>query len=247
MNDQNPAAATATGGDAATAAGGDAATATGTTQPPTRADSKTAATADTPNTGGPTRPEDGADLAEAFRRLEDRLDAYIKRNDLQQRAFDTLHDDLQKYKNAFLLNEFQRPVIRNLIDLYDRLLRIEETLPRIGSRTTGPSVEEFTADLGRFVGNLTGFRHALTEVLARLEVETYEERHDALRQEALQTLDAKLHRTIAVEPTDDPDMNNRVVLTHKPGFYWRERVFRPQEVTVLRYKAPAQPEENHDG
>ena len=97
------------------------------------------------------------------------------------------------------------------------------------------------------MGNLTGFRHALTEVLARLEVESYEDRHDALRQEALQTLDAKLHRTIAVEPTDDPELNNRVARIHKHGFYWRERVFRPQEITVFRYKAPAQPEENDDG
>ena len=230
-----------------TAIGGDAADNPDATAPPTRPRPETGAPAGAPETDRPAQPENSADLAQAFRQLHDRLDAHIKRNDIQQRAFDTLHEDLQKYKNAFLLNEFQRPVIRNLIDLYDRLLRIEEELPRIGSRTTGPTVEEFTADLRRFVGNLTGFRHALTEVLARLEVESYEDRHDALRQEALQTLDAKLHRTIAVEPTDDPELNNRVARTHKHGCYWRERVFRPQEVTVLRYKAPAQPEEDLHG
>ena len=176
-----------------------------------------------------------------------RLDAHIEQNDLQRRAFDTLHDDLQKYKDAFLLNEFQRPVIRNLIDLYDRLLRIEETLPRVGSRKTGPTVEEFTANLGRFIGNLTGFRHALTEVLARVDVESYEDRHDVQRQEVLQTLDVKLHRAVAVEPTDDPELNNRVARTHKTGFYWRERVIRPQEITVFRYEAPAPLEENEHG
>ena len=70
-------------------------------------------------------------------------------------------------------------------------------------------MEGFTADLGRFVGNLTGFRHALTEVLARLEVESDEDRHDALQQEALETLDTKLHRAVAVEPTDNPGLNKR--------------------------------------
>lgn len=239
MDDQTPSPATAIGGD--TADNPDA------TAPPTRHRPETDATAGAPEPDGPAQPEDTADFAEAFRQLRDRLDAHIERNDLQHRAFDTLHDDLQKYKNAFLLNEFQRPVIRNLIDLYDRLLRIEETLPKIGTRKTGPTVEEFTADLGRLVGNLTGFRHALTEVLARLEVESYEDRHDVQQQEALKTLDARLHRTVAVEPTDDRGLNNRVARTHKHGFYWRERVFRPQEVTVFRYKAPAQPEENGNG
>ena len=218
-----------------------------TTAPPSRLPPGAEATAEAPETDRPGQAEGREDLAEAFRQLRDRLDAHIERNDLQQRAFDTLHDQLQEYKNAFLLNEFQRPVIRNLIDLYDRLLRIEETLPRVAPRKTGPTVEEFTADLGRFIGNLTGFRLALTEVLARLEVESYEERHDALRQEALQSLDAKLHRTIAVEPTDDAELDNRVARTHKHGFYWRERVFRPQEITVFRYKAPAQPQENDNG
>ena len=198
--------------------------------------------------GGAERvPADAADgLAAAFQQMRERLDAHMKRNDLQQRAFDTLHDELQQYKNAFLLNEFQRPVIRNLIDLYDRLLRIEEALPRIGERTSGPTVEEFAADIGRFIGNMTGFRHALTEVLARLEVESYDDRHDAFRQKALQTLDAKLHRAVDVEPTDDPERNNRVARTHKHGFYWRERGIRPQEVTVLRYEKPARPAETND-
>lgn len=236
MDDQTPSPATAVSGDADDDHE--------PTAPPGRLPPGTAATAEAPKADHPEQADGRDGLAEAFRQLHDRLDAHIKRNDLQQRAFDTLHDDLQKYKNAFLLNEFQRPVIRNLIDLYDRLLRIEETLPRVGPRKTGPTVEEFTADLGRFIGNLTGFRHALTEVLARLEVESYEDRHDALRQEALQTLDAKLHRTIAVESTDDPELDKRVARTHKHGFYWRERVFRPQEITVFRYEAPAQPGEN---
>ena len=239
MDDQTSSPTTATGGDTGNNPDGKA--------PPAQGRPETVATAGAPEPDRPVQPEDGADLAEAFRQLRNRLDAHIDRNDLQHRAFDTLHNDLQKYKNAFLLNEFQRPVIRNLIDLYDRLLRIEETLPKIGTKTNGPTVEEFTADLGRFVGNLTGFRHALTEVLARLEVESYEDRHDVLQQEALKTLDAKLHRTVAVEPTDDRDLNNRVARTHKHGFYWRERVVRPQEVTVFRYKAPAQPEENSNG
>ena len=231
----------------ATAVSGNTADDHETTAPPSRPPPGTAATAKATEADHPEQADGRDGLAEAFRQLHDRLDAHIKRNDLQQRAFDTLHDDLQKYKNAFLLNEFQRPVIKNLIDLYDRLLRIEETLPRIGTRTNGPTVEEFTADLGRFIGNMTGFRHALTEVLARLEVERYDDRHDAFQQEALQTLDAKLHRTTDVEATDDPGLNNRVARTQKHGFYWRERVFRPQEITVYRYKAPAQPGDNKNG
>ena len=221
-------------------------------QNPSPATPLSAGSADDPEPlAGPSGRQPGTDardgLADAVRELSARFAAHVEQNDLQRRAFDTLHDDLQKYKDAFLLNEFQRPVIRHLIDLYDRLIRIEETLPRIGSRKTGPTVEEFTADLGRFVGNLTGFRHALTEVLARVDVESYEDRHDVDQQQALRALDVKLHRAVAVELTDDPGLNNRVARVHKTGFYWRERVIRPQEIIVFRYQAPAPLEENDDG
>lgn len=126
-------------------------------------------------------------------------------------------------------------MIRNLIQLYDHTVEIEQQLPARGPRKTGPTVPEFVERLDEFVQNFTTLRNELTEVLARLEVETYEERHDALQQEHLKTLDRNLHRPVAVEPTADPKKQNQVTRVHKPGFYWRDKVFRPEEVTILRH------------
>ena len=75
---------------------------------------------------------------------------------------------------------------------------------------------------------MESFRVELVEVLARLDVESYTDRHDALEAERLRTLDRKLHRPVAVAETADEARHNAVVRVHKQGFYWRDRVFRPR-------------------
>ena len=174
-------------------------------------------------------------LGRAVEALRERFDKHIDRNDVQGKAFDTLHAELQGYKNSFLLNELHKPVIRNLVALYDSFLRLEEVLPAVGGRDVGPPVDEFVQGVDKFVRNMRNFRVELREVLARLDVETYEDRHDALQAERLGTLDRKLHRPVEVESISDPDRHNRVVRVHKQGFYWRGRVFRPAEVTILQH------------
>ena len=178
-------------------------------QPPTPKPGGTAATGRALHAGSGTLPETAAAAHSrratetALHEIRELLDTHIGRNDMQRKAFDTLHDELQQYKNSSLLNEFHRPVIRNLIQLYDHMVEIERHLPAWGPRKTGPTVPEFVDRLDEFVQNFTNLRCELTEVLARLEVETYEDRHDALQQERLKTLDRNLHRPVAVEPTTD--------------------------------------------
>ena len=191
-----------------------------------------ASPADGAEVAASTPNESGEALVDAVSALRSRFDEHIAANDLQRRAFDTLHADLQGYKNSFLLNELQKPVVRNLIQLYDSFLRLEEALPAVGRREAGPTVEEFTARAGDFVSNMESFRVELVEVLARLDVESYADRHDALEAERLRTLDRKLHRPVAVAETADEARHNAVVRVHKQGFYWRDRVFRPAEVTT---------------
>ena len=88
---------------------------------------------------------------------------------VQRKAFDSLHDELQGYKNNFLLNELHKPVIQNIIRLYDSFLRLEEALPAAGARKAGPPVETFTRNIEDFTRNMENFRVELTEVLARLD------------------------------------------------------------------------------
>ena len=196
-----------------------------------------------PEAAGAARPP----TEKALEEIRELLDTHIARNDLQRKAFDTLHEELQQYKKSFILNEFQRPAIRNLIQLYDHMVEMEQHLPAWGPRKTGPTVPEFVDRLGEFIQNFTNLRYELTEVLERLEVETYDERHDALQQERLKTLDRNLHRPVAVEPTTDPTKQNQVTRVHKSGFYWRDKVFRPEEVTILRHDGGPKSQEQKNG
>ena len=61
----------------------------------------------------------------------------------------------------------------------------------------------------------------------RLDVTPYEE--------PLETLDRKLHKTVEVRPADRPELDRKVAKVHKTGFYWRDKVFRPEEVTIFQY------------
>ena len=192
-------------------------------------------------------PESLGALAEAVRSLTGRFDTHIATNALERKAFDALHAELQTYKQDFLLNELHKPVIRNVLHLYDSFVRLEQSLPAAGGRSDGPSVDEFAEGVGDFVRNMENFRLEITEVLARLDVEPYDDRHDALELARLGTLDRKLHRPVAVAYTEDPALRNKVVRVHKQGFYWRERVFRPAEVTILQHKPGPASDGGEDG
>ena len=169
----------------------------------------------------------------AFREL---FDEHVRRNDIQRKAFDALHEELQGYRNAFLLNQLQKPVISTLLSLYDSFLRLEDALPAAGGRERGPSPEEFQAGVGDFVRSMESFRLELLEVLARLDVVSYDERLDTVERERLQRLDRKLHKPVNVEATSDPERHNEIVRVLRHGFYWGDRVFRPEEVVILRYR-----------
>ena len=198
-------------------------------------------------TTGSAKTDPVGELERAVRGLSERFDKHIAGSDRQRKAFDTLYAELQGYKDSFLLNKLHKPVIRNLVRLYDSFENLEDALPRVGAREDGPSVEAFVAGLGHFVRNMENFGVELTEVLARLDVETYDDRHDALGAERMAVLDRKLHRTVSVESTADPARHNEVVRVHKQGFYWQDRVFRPAEVTVLRHDSGAASDGGDDG
>jgi molecular chaperone GrpE (heat shock protein) len=55
-----------------------------------------------------------------------------------------------------------------------------------------------------------------------------------------ETLDRQLHKTRKVLSSNDPEQDQKVVEVHKIGFNWRDKVFRPEEVTILRYTPATQ-------
>ena len=220
--------------------------------------------------------------------LHELFDKQIARNQNQKQMFDTIYREMTGYKEDALLDAYHKPIIHNLIQLYDKLELVESELVKIdktiesqfeiGNKTlellepliesaSGRELkrilsEELPQDVGQFrehlkeglsqfrtqfqsvakeallqfQANLENVRYELEEVLYRMDVTPYEEHPEKL--------DPKLHKTFKAKQTADPDKDREVEEIHKTGFYWREKVFRPEEVTIFRYKLPTdKPEE----
>lgn len=232
-----------------------------------------------------------SEVAQMDQRLTDLHELFkkeIAHNQSQRQIFDTIYREMTSYKEDALLEAYHKPIIHNLIQLYDNLELVESQLSEIdntiesqfevGNKTLEllePLIEsasgrelkkilskELSQDVGQFrehlkqglsqyrtqfqsgvkdallqfQKNLENVRFELEEVLYRMDVTRYEEHPEKL--------DSKLHKTLGTTPTDDPDKDREIVEIHKTGFYWHEKVFRPEEVTIYRYVSPTdKPEE----
>ena len=69
---------------------------------------------------------------------------HITRNQNQQRMFDTVYNEMKEYKENTLLEAFHKPIINNLIRLYDNFKEIETQLEGINevSDSDGSEIED---------------------------------------------------------------------------------------------------------
>ena len=177
-----------------------------------------------PEDESPASPTDGlAEVNRTLLELRNLFEQQIARNQNQGRMFDATYREMKEYKENSLLEAHHKPVIRDLIRFYDNLKQLESQFDRIldGMEEIRPG------GLSRFRQNLENVGFELEEVLYRLDVTPYEE--------PLETLDRKLHKTVEVRPADRPELDRKVAKVHKTGFYWRDKVFRPEEVTIFQY------------
>ena len=176
--------------------------------------------------------EDLAQVNQTLSSLQDLFEKQIARNQNQTEMFDKIYAEMKEYKESFLLEVLHKPIIHNLIQLYDSYGMLETQLDDIlsGHEETLPD------ELNQFRKNVENFRFKLEEVLYRMDVTPYKE--------SLDTLDRHLHKTRKVIPSDEPQQDQKIAEVHKIGFHWREKVFRPEEVTIFRYTPDTQKPEN---
>ncbi len=110
----------------------------------------------------------------------------------------------------------QRPVLFELVLLHDNLERAIEWVR---------GLDDISRDA--VIGRLDTLQVELLEILARKDVRRYEE-HPA-------SLDTKLHRTMKTLPTAELSENNTVAQILRTGFFWGEKVLRPEEVVIKKY------------
>lgn len=159
--------------------------------------------------------------------LQELFEKQIARNQNQTEMFDKIYAEMKDYKESFLLEVLHKPIIHNLIQLYDSYVSLESQLDVILH-----DEEVVSESLSQYRNNLENFRYKLEEVLYRLDVTPYAE--------TSKTLDRQLHKTRQTISTDDPELDKTIAEVHKIGFNWRDKVFRPEEVTIFRYSDSTQ-------
>jgi molecular chaperone GrpE (heat shock protein) len=160
------------------------------------------------------------DFAEQFRKMDEHMAALRNTESVNQRLFDSLHDEMIRYRDNFLHESLQKPFIRDLVILFDDLSRILSQLQGAvdGENKRGP--------LTQWRDNLENAIHSLTEILHRMEVSEIEPKD---------VVDRALHKVISFEPADFAEEDGQIVMRVKRGFLWRDQVLRPEEVVAKRF------------
>ena len=164
-------------------------------------------------------------LPQVLSGLEALLD---QKNGLNQRMFDALHEELKGYKDGFLMESVLRPIVRDLISLYDDLSMIHRQMQecvRAVSEVDKGILSERLRTIDMNIEHHCGF---VLEILERLEV--------TLMPIGTGKLDKRAQRAVAIETADTPEDDMTLVRTLKRGFIWKQRVLRAEEVIMRRWK-----------
>jgi len=153
-------------------------------------------------------------------RIEEQLAAIRDSETVNQKLFDSLHQELISYRDNFVRDALQKPVIRDLLVLFDDLSGLAGQVGAVGEEGNG-TLQNRSHD------NLTNILHFLVEILHRLEVSEIEPK---------ERVDRTLHRVIRFEPAESAEEDGRIVRRLKPGFTWHGRVLRAEEVVAKRFQ-----------
>jgi molecular chaperone GrpE (heat shock protein) len=160
------------------------------------------------------------DLATRFKRIDEQLTAIRSTESVNQRLFDSLHEELLKYRDNFLHESLQKPFIHDLVHLYDDLLKLDSQLRGAADSERG------RGNASQWRDNLENSIHSLVEILERFEVKEID---------AKEVVDRSLHKVVSFEPADFPEEDGRIVMRVKRGFVWRGKLIRPEEVIAKRF------------
>jgi molecular chaperone GrpE (heat shock protein) len=155
------------------------------------------------------------------------------RNTVSRNMFSALHEELQGYKDGFLLQTVHRPIIRDLITLYDDISELHRQLTEIGPESSHSSkgkseVNAIMKRVNQVTTNMANNMEFILEVLARLEV--------TVMPPGPEKLDKLTQKAVNLEPAKSPEEDGTIVRSVRRGFLWKDAVFRPEEVVIKRWK-----------
>jgi molecular chaperone GrpE (heat shock protein) len=163
-------------------------------------------------------PAHATETAHQFQKIEEGLDSIRASESVNHRLFDSLHEELLKYRDNFLYESLQKPFVRDLIGVFDDLTTLATQLKTASEERKSERLKRWRENLGNAI-------HGLVEVFHRLEVTEVE---------AKEFVDLAIHRVVTYETTKRKEDDGRIVNRIKRGFIWRGNVLRPEEVIALR-------------
>ena len=163
------------------------------------------------------------------------------RNGISQNMFSALHQELKGYKDGFLLQTVHRPIIRDLVTLYDDVSELHRQLIDAASGEEAAQASAVCERVRQVATNMSNNMDFILEVLARLEVTVMEP--------GTEKLDKLTQKAVNIENAESPEEDGVVVRSLRKGFVWKEAVLRPEEVVIKKWKrgvvadSPASPKQ----
>lgn len=154
-------------------------------------------------------------IQERLDELTDLFKERLRTDNVQQKAFDQLYEELKQYKEDFLF-QAEKPFLLDLLLFYDSLNWFHQSLQK---EEMGPEV---IAD---------SFQYLLDEFLELLY------RRDVVPCETADRFDRRLHKAVKVAPAASAGDDWRVQSVLKRGFVRNDRLLRAEEVSVFRLGA----------
>ncbi len=158
-----------------------------------------------------------ASISERVQALHDLIQDRMRQDDIQQKAFDQLYEELRQYKDDFVFQQ-EKPFLLDLLLFYDSLNWFQQSLAR----------KEMSADV-----ITDSFQYLLDEFLELLY------RRDVVPCESVERFDRKMHKAVRVVPAVGAQDDWKVQAVLKRGFMRGEKQLRAEEVAVSRFGAEA--------
>ncbi len=165
-------------------------------------------------------------LPEILRILEEKR----KSERTHEKLFDALHEELRSYKDSFLFDSLQKPFIKDLLSLHDDIAGATHRVACARNDFAEGRLDHagILEALETASENLANLMHFLVEILTRLDV---------IKGPASEgPVDLERHRIIDTHPAEDPAWDGDIAESVRPGFRWRDRVLRPEDVVIYRYQ-----------
>ncbi len=153
-------------------------------------------------------------LLEIKNLIEDRL----QYDRVKENAFDKLYEDMRQYKERddFLFN-YQKPIINDIILLYDSMIKVLESL----------NSESIENDQIKIKENINYLVEELLEILYRRDITLIEEESTIFN--------PKTQKAIKVIPTNKKEQDKLVEKIVRKGFISNEKIIRSEEVTIKKF------------